>query len=754
MLAGVGEYRASTLTGNIKTASAVVLGSASLLTLFISDIAIAQQTLPAVTVQAPVKRQKPKVVRRAPAPTIVRAQRAIPVVAEAPKVSHSRDAESTENSNSYTATSAGVGTKSGASIKETPQTVSVLTRKRLDEQNLSTVEDAMRNVTGITVLTADAGRSDIYSRGYRLDTIQLDGVTSNLNNFFSFPDLYMYDRVEVLRGPNALFTGSGNPSGSFNLVRKRALDIFQFQSSASYGSFEAKRGEFDLTGPLTADKRLRARLVGAFDDKELFYQPSFYKRPSIYGTLEYDLTENTTLSAGSTYTKTDYLAYFGQPAYANGTQVDTPRSTMYGADWNRWTSTSVDTFVDLEHKFYNGGRAKVSFRNTDRESDAVYANPASAISPLTGTGTLNRIHITPSQNNKTVDAFFTTPFELFGQTQNVTVGADWRESNYTLRTGSGGTVTQNIFNPVFIPYVDNIPYALVTKATESQSGIYGQMRFKPLDWLTLIAGGRLSQWETSTLNLLTGGTSGASAINDKLTANYGVVVDVTKQVALYASYADIFTPNTTTTVTGEVLAPRTGGQKEAGIKTSLLDGRLNAHVAVFKINDVNRSVADPSNTNFFLAAGEAESTGWETEVSGRILPGWDLTAGYAYTRTKYLKDTLTTEGLPIQTLTPNHSYNLWSRYEFQDGFLKGLSVAGGARIVSSFYTQSGLIRYTQAGYQVFTAQLGYQFTPNVWATLTATNALDQTYFQYVNTATTGNRYGEPRSVILKVSSRW
>ncbi len=535
-----------------------MLGSASLLSLFMPDNAIAQQTLPAVTVESPVKRQKrPMASRPVTVPRALVAQRGPGIAIEAPKQNHSKDVDSTENSNSYTATSAGVGTKSGAAIKETPQTISVLTRKRLDEQNLTTVEDALRNVTGMTVLNADAGRSDIYSRGYRLDTIQLDGVTSNLNNFFSFPDLYMYDRVEVLRGPNALFTGSGNPSGSFNLVRKRALDIFQFQSSASYGSFEAKRGEFDMTGPLTADKRLRARLVGAFDDKELFYQPSFYKKPSIYGTLEYDLTENTTMSVGSTYTKTDYLAYFGQPAYANGTQVDVPRSTMYGADWNRWTSTSVDTFVDLEHRFYNGGRAKVSFRNTDRDSEGLYANPASAINALTGTGTLNRIHIAPSQNNKTVDAFFTTPFELFGQTQNITVGADWREFNYTLQNGSASAVTQNIFNPVALPFVD-IPYTLRSKSVETQSGIYGQMRFKPLDWLTLIAGGRLSQWETSNQNVLTGVTSGASEISDKLTANYGVVVDVTKQVAVYASYADIFTPNTTTTVTGAVLAPRTG----------------------------------------------------------------------------------------------------------------------------------------------------------------------------------------------------
>jgi outer membrane receptor for ferric coprogen and ferric-rhodotorulic acid len=725
--------------------------------LLLTNVAIAQSALPPVTVDAPVvRRQRPPLVRQPPVQrtqVVRRAPAPKPVAADAPRINHSKDPEATENSNSYTASNAGVGTKSGASIKDTPQTISVLTRQRLDEQNLTTVEDAMRNVTGMTVLQTDGGRSDIFSRGFRVDTIQLDGVTTNTTAFFSQPDLYFYDRVEVLRGPNALFTGSGGPSGSINLVRKRALDIVQFQNSASYGSFNTKRGEFDLTGPLTADKRLRARLAGAFDDKEFFYKPSFMNKPSIYGTVEYDLTERTTLSAGTMYNKTDYLPFAGLPAYANGTQVNVPRETMFGADWNRWTSTTFDKFIELEHKFYNGGRAKISFRDVERDADAIYATPASAINPVTGNGTLNRIHLAPTQNNQTVDAFVTTPFELFGQTQNVTVGADWREFRYVLRNGSASAVTQNIFNPVPLPYVD-IPLNAGTRTVETQSGVYGQMRFKPIDWLTLIAGGRLSQWETSNQSLSSGVISGVSSISDRVTANYGVVVDLTKQVAVYGSYADIFLPQTAVSVNGSVISPRTGSQQEAGIKTSLLAGRLNAHIAVFKINDVNRALTDPANPGFSLAAGEAESRGWETEVSGRILPGWDLSAGYAYTETKYLTDTVTNEGQPFQTLTPNHSYNLWSRYLFEHGPLQGLSVAGGARIVSSFYTRSGAITFTQAGYQVFTAQLGYQFTPAVWATLTATNVLDRNYYQYVNTATTGNRFGEPRSVMLKVSSRW
>lgn len=403
--------------------------------------------LPAVTVEAPKPRLARPVNQRAP----VRVQAARPVPAPATPVdvrplTISKDTEATENSNSYTATRAGVGSKSGAAIKDTPQSISVMTRTRMDQQNITSVEDAMRNTTGMTVLEADAGRSTVYSRGYALDTIQIDGVTSTANNFFSFPDLYFYDRVETLRGPNALFSGSGNPSGSINLVRKRALDIGQFQGSVSYGSFNAKRGEFDITGPLNEQRTVRARLAAAYDDKELFYKlpsgnPSFYKRPSIYGTVEADITEDTTLSFGTMYNSVDYTAFFGWPTYPNGTQLPVSRDAMYGADWNRWQSSTLDKFVELEHRFENGGRAKVTFRDSDRDSEGVYATPSSAINPLTGSGTMNRISIGPQMNNKTVDAFVTTPFELFGQTQNITVGTDWRKSDYLLQTGNAPGVT-------------------------------------------------------------------------------------------------------------------------------------------------------------------------------------------------------------------------------------------------------------------------------------------------------------------------
>jgi TonB-dependent siderophore receptor len=688
---------------------------------------------------------------------VAMAQSSEPGTVELPTVAvtgtHSRDEAATENSDSYSSDKAGVGSKSTASSREIPQTISVVTRKRMDEQNLTSIEEAMKSTTGMVIQQVDPARFDLFARGYRVDTIQVDGVTANLNNFFVTPDLAVYDRLEVLRGPNSMFSGSGNPSGSVNLARKRALDVWQLQGSASGGSRDYKRGEFDITGPLVESKRVRARVVGAYEDKGLIYSPSYYRKPTVYGTLEVDLTEQTTASFGVTYTAVNYLPFAGLPAYANGTQVNVPRSTLIGAEWNRWTTSTVDTFGELEHRFDNGGKLKFTARQIDRSSDTIYMTPNTAVNAA-GFTTLNRIRLGLDHSNTSYDANYSTPFQLFGQTQNVTIGYDRREFTYKLRSGNGPTAQQNVFNPNYaIPYQD-INFATFSNTTESQSGAYGQLRFKPVAWLTLIGGGRISDWQTRNVNPNTSVVSGVALINAKTTANYGAVIDLSKQLSLYVSYADIFQPQSSISVSGAVLPPRVGSQREVGVKAALLDGKLNAHLALFEINDVNRTLSDPANPTFSIPAGEVESKGFEAEVSGKLTQNWDITAGYAFTSTRYLEDTTTNEGLPFAPTTPNHSYTLWTRYNFDEGALSGFSLGSGAKIVSTFYTRSGAFRYVQEGYETYNAQIGYQFNKNLWATLTVTNLFDRTYYQWVNTASNGNRYGEPRTAILKVSTKW
>lgn len=158
----------------------------------------------------------------------------------------------TEGSNSYTSRAVTIG-KGGQTLKEIPQSASVVTRKQLDDQNLNNLSDAMRNVTGITVETLSSGGniSNFISRGYALDTIMVDGISmpAGAGNLSTGFDLAIYDRIEVLRGPSGLYQGSGEPGGSINLVRKRPLDKFGFSAQTTVGSWDYYRAVTDLSTP-------------------------------------------------------------------------------------------------------------------------------------------------------------------------------------------------------------------------------------------------------------------------------------------------------------------------------------------------------------------------------------------------------------------------------------------------------------------------------------------------------------------------
>lgn len=760
----------------VRTALVIVASGA------LPTLGFAQETLPPISVEPPRRAAAPTRSvspgdgagrRRVGAPTVRRARP--PVVAARPQAAPpapapvpqpapslpvgvgaaglSKDAHATEGSGSYAPTGAGVGSKDGVPVRHVPQSVSVITRQRLDDQNLTTIEDALKNTTGMNVLQIDAGRTDIFSRGMILDSFQFDGVTENRNNFFGNADLFMYDRVEVLRGPNALFTGSGEAAGSVNFVRKRALNELQMLGSVSYGSSDAKRVELDVTGPLNEARTVRGRLVGAFDDKELRFRPSFYRKPTLYGTLEFDLTDRTTLSVGGTLSRTHYTAFSGLPAYPNGRLINIPRSFLYGARWQEWDTYTAAGFAELEHRFDNGAKAKLTYRHSYRDNDGIYLTSTNW-NAVTGIGNLNRVHYQPRQRTQVLDGHITTPFELFGQRHDFIIGADWRKFDFAVNQGNGTQGRMSVFAPN-----NNIPYQdLVARPTvgngQDEWGVYSRLRIRPTDWITLIGGGRLSQWEGHERDRKSGRVTGESEVQNRWTGQYGVVVDLTKHVSVYGSYADIFKPQDETQVSGAFVPPRVGSQKEVGVKTSFLDDRLIGHLAFFQIRDVNRALGDPINPDFSIPGGERESKGYETELTGKLLRNWDLTAGYAYTETRVIKAATNEQGLPFSTQTPKHSYNLWTKYTFDDGWLRGLSLGGGYKIVSSFGANVGAVRFEQPGYQVFTGVVGYKVNDHLSMSLTVTNAFNLKYYQWVNGLNNGNRYGDPRSAIFKVSSKW
>lgn len=680
------------------------------------------------------------------------------------QASTERETASTEGTGSYTARATTIG-KTRQSLREIPQSVSVITRERLDDQNISSLPDALKYVTGVTVERFDgAGYFNTFrARGYTADTVQLDGINVQYNSNMADTDLVVYDRVEIQRGAAGLFQGAGEPGIVVNLARKRALADTQLRGLFTAGSWDSYRAEADVTGALDDAGRLRGRAVVAWDDRDSYMDGVWGKKKVGYGTVEYDFSQNTTLSIGATWQKIDSVINQGLPAYIDGTLLDVPVSTAYVADWNQLDMDTTDYFGELEHRFDHGGEIKLALRRLERSRLYAGARANSAVAE-NGDFSLANVYFYTDIEDTAADLYLSLPFSFAGREHDVVMGADYR-------TGESGTPISN--NLRFDPATSTTNIhthdqhsdepALIhggpgsygaTMVETEQYGAYARTRLRATERFSVLLGARLTWWDSKTRNLETGVVSGEYDSDAELTPYAALMFDFSDALSVYASYADIFKPQNYQTKEHEQIEPRTGTQYESGIKGEFMDGRLNAHAAVYRIEDKNRALTDPTDDQFFVAAGEVRSDGFETELSGELVRGWQLTTGYAYATTKYLRATEAQEGQTYSPVTPKHTYSLWTKYSFAQGALAGLDVGGGLRAVSEFYSASGTTRFDGPGYTTLALQSGYRVSPQLSVAANVENLLDRKYYEKVSGAGRQNFYGAPRSFMLTLRATW
>jgi outer membrane receptor for ferric coprogen and ferric-rhodotorulic acid len=238
--------------------------------------------------------------------------------------------------------------------------------------------------------------------------------------------------------------------------------------------------------------------------------------------------------------------------------------------------------------------------------------------------------------------------------------------------------------------------------------------------------------------------------NGKLVPYAGAVYDLGPEWSVYGSYSSIFNPQSDQDRRGNFLKPRQGHQLEIGVKGEHFDKRLASSVALYRIEDSNRAMTDPDLPDASIAAGKVRSQGIEAELTGRITPQWNLTAGYGYNTTRQITAGPDQQGKPFTTVFPRHIFSLWSEHRFASG----LSLAGGVRVRSGIYTDDAGVRWGAGGVAVFSAQAGYQITPQLRATLTLNNLLDRKYIDRPDGWTRQSYYGEPRSLMASLSYKY
>lgn len=658
----------------------------------------------------------------------------------------------TEGSGEYTTRAISIGKLSG-SLRDTPQSVSVLTRQRMDDQNITDLAEAMRYVTGMQANDTATGIVNIESRGYLVDNYMIDGLNARGGQGMwgaSFLDFSFFDRAEVWRGPSGILQGAGSPSGTVNLVRKRAQRDTAISGALLTGSWDRYRAEADVTGALTADGSLRGRMVAFHDARNSFVDFDFRDMTGFYGTLEYDLGASTTMAAGVMGQYGESRVNVGLPLVADGTALQGPRSRYIGARNGTKDEDSYRTFVEIEHFFDNGGKAAVTASQYRRFTELDRYMSQSTVDPQTREFTLRATHLKSRQDDLGFDAYVLTPFALAGRAHEIVVGMDYREFQGGQSQGAHTQWQVNVDNLSYDWALPEQDIPGVPRTRVRQTGAYAQTRLSLAERWTATLGSRLMWWETDDPD----DASVDQSVDAEFVPYAALMFDVDTAHSLYASYSSIFTPQEERTVGGDFLSPRKGRQIEGGIKAAYFGGRLNAQLSTYRINDTDRAITDPDNEDYAIAAGEVRTQGMEAELSGQITPNWNLTAGYAYTETEYVEAPLDQQGQEFNPTFPKHNVSAWSSYQLS-GALTNWHIGGGLRGSSAGSLEDGGVRWKGKDFIVTSAQLGYRFPRAGSLTLTVDNLFDEDYYErYPAQDNRQNRFGAPRSFTLAWRARF
>lgn len=648
-----------------------------------------------------------------------------------------------------------VGSKSPVRQRELPQSISVITQDRIENQDLFNLEDAVRETPGLVVRTGDSERFMFYARGFPVDQIQYDGIPTTIANSATSLSLLMYERIEVLCGPAGLYNGIGGEGGSINLVRKRAPAQLQASIDASVGSRSNYRGEAAIGDALNDAQSIRAYGAVSYQSQDLPADTTYRRDVQVFGTVEADLGRDTTLRIGAaTQELRQRAAWMGYPVYSDYRLIDIPRSRFLGQPWNRNVYRTTTEYAELAHQTQSGWTFKVTSNFFQHRNDILTSAINGPADPITGDFPMGPSSGKWNEDQYGVDTYVSGPVRLFGRTHNLTLGTNYQSYVENQSGYNGDAVVNNIFHPLDGPAPSTTPNVSIDRES-TQYGIYGNFRFSVADPLTVVVGGRIT-WVDSKFNYYFSFETDLyhDKYNAKATPFAGVVWDISHSLTAYASYAQVFTPQFTRDAAGNVFKPITGSQMEIGLKGEYLDGRLDTSAALFRILDNNRTKDDPRFPGQFIsiAQGRARSQGFELQVSGELAKGLILLAGYTYTQTKYYDDSRNANG-DFETFAPKHLLKAQIDYTLP-GALNRWSIGGGVQAQSKTFVYDiyGGGTVTQGSYATTDLRATFKPIDKIAISISGTNIFDKRYWSTLGGLYGGNFLGNPRAVIASV--RW
>lgn len=666
-------------------------------------------------------------------------------LAEVRVEAQAEDSGTTEGMGSYTQTGRSTtATGLGLTLRETPQSVSVVTQQQMRDANMQSLDDVTEALPGVTYSKLGTERSYFYSRGFQITDLQIDGLSTSMAESYSadamsLNNMAIYDRVEVVRGANGLLQGSGNPSAVINLVRKRPTREFQMSAEVGAGSWADYRAQLDVSGPLNAAGTLRGRAVLFDNQANSFKQGAEADNRMLYAIVETDLGAATTASLGFSAQRDNHQGYDwgGFSTREDGSFYNLDRSASQAGPGAHLNRDNYTVFGDVKHRLGNGWNLTAAF-NAVRSKASFVANYPARVSG--DSQALSWVDAEYTDKQIAFDLHATGPYTLFGRQHQLMLGLSSRRDNfdYDIYAAQGSQtidVTSFDFSSIRVPGFSSTPtlYAL----ERNEKGVAIATRLRATDALSVIVGGRLSWSDYSSRSPYTT----ASFDSGRQFIPYaGVVYDLSPAHALYASYTDIYAIQQYYSPSG-LLDPVEGKNYEAGVKSQFFDGRLQTALAVFQTDQLNLPVALnmastcglSGATRCYTEGAKVRNRGIDLEVTGSPTPGWNVAVGFTFSDPKYVAGP--NAGKDYNTTLPRKVFKVSTDYRLPGGQWR---VGGSVQAQSAMFHNGTGFQIQQGGYTLLNLHAGYQFNSHLRLQLNVRNALDKHYYQSLPT---NNNYG-------------
>jgi iron complex outermembrane recepter protein len=586
----------------------------------------------------------------------------------------------------YNVDEADTATRTDTPLQDVPQSIQVIPQEVIEDQQANNITEALRNVPGAVPSTSTRSQFDTpIIRGFGGDSATNDlfrrnGLRDGLGTS-NTGDTANIERIEVLKGPASVLYGQGSPGGVVNIVTKQPLSNPFYAVEGSIGNYDFYRGAFDVSGPLDEKKNVLYRLnfsaesAGSFVD---FYDRDRYL---VNPVIAWQIGDNTELTFEYEYRNLQQPNDFGLPAV--GTILDNPNGDIPVERFigepdieERRDIQSHRFGYNLEHRFSENWRIRNAFDAVLRTENGLNISPLE----LGEDGrTLEREYFDGRGgfdiNNYILDTYTVGKFNTGSIKHELVAGIELARDETMFNENFGGSLDPiDLFDPQYgIATLGEPEFFLDSKDTKDTLGIYLQNQITLSDKFIVLLGGRFDILSTKAEDFVEDTVDFQQ--NEGFSPRFGLVYKPIEDISLYASYSRSLTQSVGTAFDGGIFEPERGTQYEIGVKGDISD-RLSATLALYDLTRTNVTTEDPDDPNFEIQTGEQNSQGIELSVAGEILPGWNITAGYAYTDAVITEDNTFEEGNRLNN-APENAVSLWTTYKLQQGSLEGLGFGAG-----------------------------------------------------------------------------